>query len=82
MRRITESISTVIGEEDLGSATTDRNGTFVDSVAEGVRGALEPHDLDWQRTRIAIKPDTGDLGRIMLARAGRIQGRVVDAANW
>ena len=70
-----------IGEEDLGSVMTDRNGTFDIRLPKGVRGALEPHDLDWQRTRIAIKPDTGDLGRIMLARAGRIQGRVVDAGT-
>ena len=81
MRRITESISTSVGDEDLGSATTDRNGTFVIRLPAGARGGLEPHDLDWQRTRITIKPDTRDLGRITLARAGRIQGRVVDAAT-
>ncbi len=70
-----------IGEEDLGSAVTDRNGNFDIRLPKGVRGVLEPHDLDWQRTRITIEPDTGDLGRITLARAGRIQGRVVDAAT-
>ncbi len=70
-----------VGEEELGSATTDRNGTFVIRLPEGARAGLEPHDLDWQRTRITIKPGTRDLGRIMLARAGRIHGRVVDAAN-
>jgi beta-lactamase regulating signal transducer with metallopeptidase domain/protocatechuate 3,4-dioxygenase beta subunit len=70
-----------VGDEELGSATTDRNGTFMIRLPEGARGSLEPHDLDWQRTRITIKPETRDLGRIMLARAGRIQGRVVDAAT-
>ena len=70
-----------VGEEDLGSATTDRNGTFVIRLPVGARGGLEPHALDWQRTRIPIESDTKDLGRIVLARAGRIQGRVVDAAT-
>ncbi len=70
-----------VGDEELGKATTDRTGTFVIRLPEGSRGSLEPHDLDWQRMRIAIKPDNRDLGRVMLARAGRIQGRVVDNAT-
>ncbi len=70
-----------VGEEDLGSATTDRNGTFVIRLPAGAHPALAPQDLDWQRRRITIKPDTRDLGRITLARAGRIQGRVVDTAT-
>jgi beta-lactamase regulating signal transducer with metallopeptidase domain/uncharacterized GH25 family protein len=70
-----------LGEEDLGTATTDRNGTFVIRLPAGAHAGLEPQDPDWQRAPITINPDTRDLGRIMLARAGRIQGRVVDAAT-
>jgi beta-lactamase regulating signal transducer with metallopeptidase domain/protocatechuate 3,4-dioxygenase beta subunit len=70
-----------VGQEDLGSATTDRNGAFVIRLPVGARGALEPDALDWQRARIPIGSDTNDLGRIVLGRAGRIQGRVVDAAT-
>jgi beta-lactamase regulating signal transducer with metallopeptidase domain/uncharacterized GH25 family protein len=70
-----------VGDEELGAAATDRNGTFVIRLPAGASGSLEPQHLDWQRTGIAIKSDTRDLGRIMLARAGRIQGRVVDAAT-
>ena len=56
-----------VGGEELGSATTDGDGTFVIRLPEGSRGSLKPHDLDWQRRRITIKPDTRDLGRIALA---------------
>ncbi|MDB5336399.1 MAG: antirepressor regulating drug resistance protein [Planctomycetaceae bacterium] len=70
-----------IGQEDLGTATTDGQGTFVIHVPLDTSGTLEPQHPDWQRIRIKLPPKTADLGRIALTPAGRIQGRVIDAVT-
>lgn len=71
----------VVEGEDLGSSTTDQQGKFVVRLPVSAQGNLEPHHPDWQRRPITFKADTRDLGRITMAPAGRIQGRVVDAVT-
>ena len=70
-----------VEKDELGAATTDQTGSFVLQLPSGTDASLEPEHPDWLRTRIVLKRDVNDLGRITLGRAGRIHGRVVDAST-
>lgn len=70
-----------VGKGQIGTETTDQDGRFAIRLPAGVSAGLQPQDLDWQGKKIVVEPQTGDLGRITLARAGRIQGRVIDATS-
>jgi beta-lactamase regulating signal transducer with metallopeptidase domain/uncharacterized GH25 family protein len=69
------------GKAELPEATTDSKGSFQVRMPVGTLGGVEPQHLDWQSVSINMQPGSLELGRTTLARAARIQGRVVDAAT-
>lgn len=70
-----------VGENNLFVTTTDRDGAFELHLPEEAQAGLEPWHPDWQRRHVNITQKTKDLGRITLHPAGRIEGRVIDAAS-
>src|SRR5207302_2060437 len=63
----------------ISSPLTDQEGRFRIQVPAGTQGELQPRHPDWTARRIPWKKGQGDVGRIPLSPAGRIQGQVVDA---
>src|SRR5260370_14095863 len=66
-------------ESPLGQAVTDDQGRFSVKVPEFTYCELIPADSGRIRKRMNPKPNQPDLGRVMVAEAGTIRGRVTDA---
>ncbi len=60
------------------SSTTDRQGRFSLKLPKGTGGMLRPRHPDWSAVVVRWNQEQTDVGRIVLARAGRIEGRVVE----
>jgi beta-lactamase regulating signal transducer with metallopeptidase domain/protocatechuate 3,4-dioxygenase beta subunit len=74
------AFATRFANDSLFAVTsTDQQGQFHVTVPSGTQGCLRPGHADWMALRIRWQPGQDDLGRIQLAPAGRIEGRVVDA---
>jgi len=67
------------GKNPLGEAVTDDQGRFSLKVPEYTYCWLSPADPGLIRKRLNPKPNQPDLGRIVVAEAGVISGRVTDA---
>jgi RNA polymerase sigma factor (sigma-70 family) len=69
------------GKDPLGEAVTDAQGRYSLRVPEFSHCQLVPVDPGIIRKRLIARPNQLDLGRVTVADAGAISGRVIDARS-